>query len=89
MFQSIAISEPDAYGTARIKAQLDTIRFNPKVELSVNSVKVVNMDDIVTARKRLLGSIYGLEIQAKNGLVIMNSVGPPFGGNCPVQMPAL
>lgn len=89
MFQSVAISEPDAYGTARIKAQLDTIRFNPIAELSVNSVKVVNMDDIVAARKRLLGSIYGLEIQAKNGLVVMNSVGPPYGGNCPVQMPAL
>ena len=88
IFQSFSMAVPDAMGTARFKAQLDTIYFNPTANITDNAVTVTNLNDIVAARKRALGSIYGLEIQARNGQTVMNSVGPAYGGDCPVQMPA-
>lgn len=89
IFQTFSMSAPDAEGTARFLAQLDSYHFMPVAQLAANTVTVTNLQDIVMKRRKLLDAIYGLEMQAANGQTVLNSVGPAFGGNCPVQKPVL
>lgn len=88
IFQTFAMSEPDANGTARFLAQVDSVYFRPVAQIAASTVTITNLNEIVEARRKLTTSIYGLEMQAVNGETVLNSVGPAFGGNCPVQKPA-
>lgn len=88
-FQAFSMSAPDAEGTARFLAQVDSYHFKPVAQLAANTVTVTNLQDIVIKRRKLMDAIYGLEMQAANGQTVLNSVGPAFGGNCPVQKPVL
>ncbi|RKR25795.1 hypothetical protein C8C93_1019 [Acidovorax sp. 93] len=88
-FQAFAMSAPAADGFVRVLAQLDNQIFRPEVTASAGTVAITNLDALQAKHQRLLSSVYAIEMQAKNGMFIRNTVGPPFGGNCPVQKPAL
>ena len=83
------MSAPAADGFVRVLAQLDNQIFRPEVTASAGTVAITNLDALQAKHQRLLSSVYAIEMQAKNGMFIRNTVGPPFGGNCPVQKPAL
>ncbi len=88
-FQAFAMSAPAADGSVRILAQIDNQIFKPEVTTSAGTVVINNLDALQGRHQRLLSSVYAIEMQAKNGMFIRNTVGPPFGGGCPVQKPVL
>lgn len=82
-FVSYSSTFPDKSGVARISAIVDFKVLHPQVETSNGNVYVRNVDDLTRERDVLQNSVYGISMQAKNGLSIVNTIGPPFGGNCP------
>lgn len=88
-FQAFAMSAPAADGSVRVLAQIDNQIFRPEVTTSPGSVTIENLASLQARLQRMLGSVYSIEMQAKNGIFVRNTVGPPFGGNCQVQKAAL
>jgi hypothetical protein len=82
-FSAVSMSEVDANGNARITATLDYRAIQPEVVQAAGTVSVSNISAISKLRETIQGSVYMLSFQAKNGLSILNTVGPPFGGDCP------
>ena len=86
-WQAFSASQPAADKTVRILAQLDNQKFGPEVSIGDSTVIVTNESDMIKLMNSMLNSIYLVNMQAKSGVFIQNSVGPPFGGDCPLKMP--
>ena len=71
-------------GNARISATLDNAILHPDVSVTAGSIAVNNLADLTQQRDFLQNSVYSIAMQAKNGLTIQNTVGPPYGGECPI-----
>lgn len=85
-WQAFSASQPASDRTVRIFAQLDNQKFGPEVSIGESTVVVTNESDMVRLMSSMLNSIYLVNMQAKSGMFIQNSVGPPFGGDCPLKM---
>lgn len=83
-FASLSLSATDEAGMARIVATLDHKNTKTEAKMDAGTVVVSNLAEVTAMRDLLQNSIYGVGVQAKNGLSIMNTVGPPYGGDCPV-----
>ncbi|MCX4175641.1 MULTISPECIES: hypothetical protein [Paraburkholderia] len=88
-FQAFAMSAVGADGTSRIVAQVDNVIFTPDVSIATGTITINNLSEMTIQRQNLLASVYGIGIQAKNGMFTQNTVGPPYGGDCPLQSSAL
>jgi len=84
-FAALSVSATDEKsGTARIVATLDHRNTRTDARVDAGTVVISNISDVTAMRDLLQNSIYSVGIQAKNGLSVMNTLGPPFGGDCPV-----
>ncbi|WP_091137655.1 hypothetical protein [Nitrosospira sp. Nsp14] len=88
-FLGVSVSQPDQAGNARIAATLDYRGFKPDVVNSGGTIALNNQKEITEGRETLQNSIFSISIQAKNGMSIINTVGPAFGGNCPITRVSL
>lgn len=87
-WQSLSMSTPpDSDGDVRLIGQIDNQIFKPDVEVGAGGVVIKNEDEISSIVAAMLGSIYAIDMQGKNGFFVQNAVGPPFGGKCPVRQP--
>jgi hypothetical protein len=84
-FQGFAMTPVGADGTVKVLAQIDNQIFVPDVSIGVGTIVVNNLEDLTRLRQGILSSVYSIGMQAKNGLFIQNVVGPPYGGDCPLQ----
>lgn len=83
---SLSTKPNDRTDTAEILAQIDNQTFREVVETSAGAIRLVNEDQMNRALQDMLRSVYTIEIQYDNGISVVNTVGPPFGGNCPLTI---
>jgi hypothetical protein len=86
-WQSISLKEDAKTDTARIIAQIDNQIFSPDVTVDVGGVRISNEDQQRSVLQDMLHSVYAVDIQADNGMVVKNTVGPPYGEKCPFTIP--
>lgn len=82
-WQALALKPDVASDTAIVFAQLDNQTFSPDVSVDNGGVRIANEAQLRQVLQDILRSVYAVEIQADNGMIIKNTVGPPFGGKCP------
>lgn len=84
-FPSLALSKTDESGESRIRAILDYKVVLPDVEVTSGTIVVRNRQDLDKVKNYFQESLYSVSMQSKkNNVSIINTLGPPFGGDCPV-----